>query len=112
MVENKSDIDLAMLASLLNKKLDPQMKFKVLDMVDKRPLTKIDELDPVKHKFDQEQLAQFLQEDHFQQSDFLLWDDFTFFENQADGAACREEALSIAEQGHLKEAGFGRKDGH
>ena len=82
------------LAGLLNKALDPQMKFKLLDMIDERPHETIDELDPEKHRYDETALNNLLREDNFEEGDdFLLWDDFTFFDAPQNALACRSEAM-------------------
>jgi len=49
-----------MLAQLLNSKLDPNLKFKVLDMVDPRPLKKVDQLDPVNNSYDGQKIKEFI----------------------------------------------------
>ena len=68
MVESKSneeskDITMEKFAQFLNNKLDPKMKFKVLDMLDTREFAKVDEMDPIKNAFTDDKLRKFLEPD-------------------------------------------------
>ena len=58
------------------------IKFKVLDMMDTRPFSTIDELDPVKNCFTQEKLEKFLSpDDEFNEEnnlDYMICDNFLF----------------------------------
>ena len=79
------------LTSLLGSKLDAKTKFMVLNMIDPRPINRIDEMDPVKHSFSQDNLEALLKG----KVDYLICDDL--FEAQQDLLnRCRVESESLA----------------
>ena len=77
---NNEKFDFAAFAQLVNNKLDPKIKFRVLDMMDQRKLNKIDEMDPIKNCFTQEKLEKFLSpDDEYDESnniDYMICDNF------------------------------------
>lgn len=89
------------LASILANKLDVATKFKLLDMIDERPVRVIDTFDPQFHTLTDEKLVALINGD----LDFIVTDSLLSQET-ALLLRCREEGLKIASQ--MKEAGYGR----
>lgn len=95
---------------MLNQRLDAITKFKVLDLIDPRPIIKLDRNPNL--KFNKEALTTFLKTNpSFEfgkvkdESMFLVWDDFV----EKDLAlACRQEAAELVKDGKLRDAGFGK----
>ena len=79
--------DPSKLTNLLGSKLDAKTKFMVLNMLDQRPINKIDKLDPVKYSFTQEKLEGMLKGE----LDFLICDDLFAIDTEFL-QACRLEA--------------------
>ena len=63
--------DPSKLTNLLGSKLDARTKFMVLNMLEKRPINKVDALDPAKYSFTQLKLEAMLKGEQ----DFLICDD-------------------------------------
>lgn len=79
--------DPSKLKNLLGSKLDAKTKFMVLNMLDQRPINKIDKLDPVKYSFTQEKFEGMLKGE----LDFLICDDLFALDTEFL-QACRLEA--------------------
>ena len=78
---NKSEgLDFAKFAQLLNNKVDPKLKFNILNMIDTRQISKVGEMDPVKNNFTEEKLMKFLEpDDEFCEEnnlDYMICDNF------------------------------------
>ena len=92
------------IASLLGAKLDAKTKFKLLDMLDERPVAIVDELDPVRNAFRPEMIDSLIRDE----VDYIIADGL-FDREMLE--KCRDEAEEACEQeGLMKEAGFGRGD--
>jgi len=90
------------LASLLASKLDPRAKFKLLDMLDERPVTLIDAIEPETNGWSPDAMDRLLKDE----VDYLVID--SLFQGQQEDMllACRAEAEEACS--FMKEAGFGR----
>jgi len=86
---------------LLSTKLDAGSKFKLLDMFDQRPISRIDHLSP-ENRFSIEDLDKLMSD----QKEFSVWDDYIPEELLRSG---RLEANMIHKEGQMKDAGFGKE---
>lgn len=97
-----SDNIAAKLAMVLGAKLDAKTKFKLLDMLDERPVVTIDKLDPITNTLTEERMKDLLDG----KVDYIISDSF---EDMEFLTKCREESVNIASQeGLMKDAGYGR----
>ena len=86
---------------MLSTKLDAGSKFKLLDMFDQRPISRIDHLSP-ENRFSIEDLDKLMSD----QKEFSVWDDYIPEELLRSG---RIEAEMIHKKGQMKDAGFGKE---
>ena len=124
MVESKEEkFDFTKFAQLVNNQLDPKVKFNVLDMIDPRPFSTIDKLDPEKNSFTKEKLEKFLSPDdeycEENNLDYMICDNFfeEFLQMTPEKAnelliGCRKEGMKLSKEGELREAGYGRQEEH
>lgn len=91
------------LASFLASKLDARTKFKLLDMLDERPVSTVDALDPVANAWSPEAMERLLRDE----LEYLVIDSL-FAGEEAMLLACRAEAED-ASLSFMKEAGFGKE---
>ena len=94
--------DLGKLSQILGQKLDAKTKFKLMDMIDQRPVITFDHIDPDKNQLTYEKLKQLCDD----QIDYII--DDHMFHNAELLLQSRNEALQAADEGFLKEAGYGR----
>jgi hypothetical protein len=94
------------LAMLLGAKLDTKTKFKLLDMIDERPVMTINDLDPANNTLNEKVIRELLSDER----DYIICDSlFTSQKKVEFLMKCREEGEFISKQeGLMKDAGYGR----
>lgn len=86
---------------LAAQKVDAATKFKILDMIDERPLEIIDLIDTASNKFDPLNIKDLLSG----KTEFYIWDDFV---DPKILLEARLESQQIHSEGSMLEAGFGK----
>lgn len=104
-MEQSSDIA-SKLAMILGARLDAKTKFNILNMIDERPIERVDQLDPELRPFSKDLILDMLSG----KIDYFVCDSlFTASEDIELLTNCRREGEIISQkEGAMKEGGYGR----